>query len=105
MELRSYWFFKDETIRSLTNHDGDGDDYENVMKSEFAPTLLQTYSTSNLTTSNFRAYFISFNSTNVGRFFWSLIPKDCIEVQKEKKKVVVLCPRSSKNVKLGNFTS
>ena len=42
MKLRNHWFFKDETIRSLTNHDGDGDGYENVTKSEFAPALLQT---------------------------------------------------------------
>ena len=51
-----------------------------------------------------RAFFISFNSSNVGRFFWLLITKDCIEVQ-EKEKRVVLCPRPLKNVKLGNFTS
>ena len=33
---------------------------------------------------------ISFNSSNVGNFFWSLILKDCIEVEEKKKKVIVL---------------
>ena len=30
--------------------------------------------------------------------------KDCIKVQKKKKKVVVLCSRPRQNVKLGSFT-
>ena len=41
----------------------------------------------------YRAYSIPFNSSNLGNFFWSSILKDCIEVQKEKKKVVALCSR------------
>ena len=45
------------------------------------------------------------NSSNVGEFFWSLVPRDCIEFQEKKKKVVVLCSRPSRNVKLGTFTS
>ena len=56
-----------------------------TLKSEFA--LPQTY----------RAYSISFNSSNVGKFFWSWIIKDCIKVQKKKKKIVVrLFPSSTK---------
>ena len=34
-----------------------------------------------------RAYSISFNSSNVGKYFWSWILKDCIKVQEKKKKV------------------
>ena len=47
------------------------------LKSEVA--LLRTLSRS-----------ISFNSSNVGNFFWSLILKDCIEVEEKKKKVIAL---------------
>ena len=36
-----------------------------------------------------RTYSTSFNSTNVGQFFWSWILKDCSEVQEKKKKVLV----------------
>ena len=42
----------------------------------------------------YRAYSISFSSSNVGNFFWSWILKDCIKVRKKKKKVVALCSRS-----------
>ena len=45
---------------------------------------------------------ISFNSSDVGEFFWSSIPKDCIKVEKKKKEVVVLCSRSQQKVKLGS---
>ena len=38
----------------------------------------------------YRAYSLSFNSSKLGNFFWSWILKDCIEVQKKKKKVVAL---------------
>ena len=41
----------------------------------------------------YRAYSISFSSLNIGNFGGSLILKDCIEVQGEKNKVVVLCSR------------
>ena len=51
------------------------------LKSEAA--LFQTY----------RTYSISFNLSNVVNFLWSLILKDCIDVQENKKKVVVLCSR------------
>ena len=39
-----------------------------------------------------------------GKFFWSWILKDCIQVQEKKKKVVVFCSRPRQNVKLGSFT-
>ena len=56
-----------------------------TLKSEFA--LPQTY----------RAYSITFNSSNVGKFFWSWILKECIKVEEKKKKVVVrLFPFSTK---------
>ena len=46
-------------------------------------------------------YFTSFNSTNVGDFFWIWILKDWIEVQQKRwKKIVVLCSRSQQNVKV-----
>ena len=53
----------------------------------------------------YHAYSISFNSTNVGNFFWSWILKDCIELDEKKKNVVVLCSRPPRNVKMGIFTS
>ena len=63
------------------------------LKSEYQ--LHQTY----------RAYYVSFNLSNVGKFLWSSIPKDCIEVKKKKTKLVLLCSRPLQNMKLGNFTS
>ena len=50
-----------------------------------------------------RTYSISFNSSNVGKLFWSCILKDCIEVQGNKKKVVrhfhvVVMQRRQRNV-------
>ena len=41
----------------------------------------------------YRAYSISFNSSNVGQFLWSWTLKDCIKVKGKKEKVVVLCSR------------
>ena len=38
-----------------------------------------------------RTYSTSFNSTNVGKFFWSWTLTDCSEVQEKKKKVLVSC--------------
>ena len=52
----------------------------------------------------YRAYSISFNSLNVGKYFCSWILKDCIKVQEKKRQVVVLCSRPRQNVKLGTFT-
>ena len=51
----------------------------------------------------YRTYFITFNLSNVGKIFWSLILKDCIKVQEKKKKVVFLCSRPQQNAKLGTF--
>ena len=51
------------------------------------------------------AYSVSFTQSNVGKFFWSWIPKDSIKVQEKKKKLVVLGSRLRQNVKLGTFTS
>ena len=45
----------------------------------------------------FRAYSISFNSSNVGKFFWSWILKDGIKVHEKKNKFVVLCYRPRQN--------
>ena len=50
------------------------------------------------------AYSNSFNSSSVGKFFWSWILKDCIKGQEKKKKVVVLCSCPRQKVKLGTFT-
>lgn len=49
----------------------------------------------------YRAFSISFISSNVGGFFGSWILKACIIVQEKKKSVVVLC---SQNVKIGSLT-
>ena len=38
-------------------------------------------------------------------FSWSWVLKDFIQVQKEERKFVVVCPRPPLNVKLGGFTS
>ena len=43
----------------------------------------------------YRAYSISFNSANNGKFFWSWLLKDCIEVQ-EKKNCCFLFMSSTK---------
>ena len=53
----------------------------------------------------YRAYSISFTQSNVGKLFWSLLPKDSIKVQEKKKKLAVLCSRLWQNVKLGTLTS
>ena len=39
----------------------------------------------------------------LAKFFWNWILKDCIKIQEEKKKVIVLCSRPRHNVKLGTF--
>ena len=50
-----------------------------------------------------RAYSISFNSWNVGNFFWSLILKDCIKVHEKKKEVAVLCSHPLKKINTMHF--
>ena len=47
---------------------------------------------------------MSLTSSNVGKRFWSWILKNCIKLQRKKKKVDVLCSRSRQNVNLGTFT-
>ena len=49
------------------------------------------------------AYSTSFNSSNVGKFLWSWILKDCIKVQEKKTKIVVLCSRPRQKRVNGNF--
>ena len=62
---------------SLSSDDGDG--YENV-----------TYKVNSRCFKLYRAYSISFSSSNLGIFFfWSCILKYCSKVQEKKKKVVV----------------
>ena len=63
-------------MESLSNDDGDG--YENV-----------TYKVNSRCVRLYRAYFISFSSSNLGTFFWSWILKYCSKVHEKKKKVVV----------------
>ena len=50
------------------------------LKSEFARFKL------------YRAYSISFTSSNVGKCFWSWILKDCIKVQEKKRKFLSCVP-------------
>ena len=78
-------------LRSLNNDDGDG--YENV-----------TYKVNLRCFKRYRAYSISFNSSNVGKFFWSWILKDRIKVYEKKRKLVVSCSRPRQNVQLDTFT-
>ena len=40
----------------------------------------------------YRAYSISFTSSNVGKCFWSWILKDCIKVQEKKRKLLSSVP-------------
>ena len=78
-------------IGSLRNDSGDG--YENV-----------TWKVNLRCFKLYRAYSIWFHSSNVGKFYYSWIVKDCIKVQEEKKKIVFFCSRPRQNVKLGSFT-
>lgn len=45
----------------------------------------------------YRVYSTSFNSTKNGKFLWSWILKNCIEVQEKKMKIVVLHSRYPQN--------
>ena len=51
----------------------------------------------------YRAYSISFISSNVGNFFWSSILKDCIEVQEKKKESRCLVFTSLKKREIRQF--
>ena len=75
------------------NNDGKG--YENVTLKVKSARCFKIY----------RAYSVSFNSSNVRNFLWSSILKDCIEVREKKGEVLVLRSRPLQNVKLGSFTS
>ena len=77
-------------LGSLGNNDGDG--YENVTQ-KVKSRCFKLY----------RAYSFSFNSSNVDNFLWIWILKDCIEVQKKKKREiryfhVVVVQRRQRNV-------
>ena len=63
--------------KSLSDNDGDG--YENDTLKVNSPCFKL-----------YRAYSISFISSNVGNIFLSWILKDCIKIQEKKQKVVVL---------------
>ena len=81
-------------LESLSNNDvgGGGDDSENVTEKVKSRGLKVN-----------RAYSISFDSSMVGNFFWSLILKDCIKGPEKKRKLVFLCSRPRQIVKLGNY--
>ena len=51
----------------------------------------------------YRAYSVSFNSSNVGKCFWSWILKDCIKVHEKKKKVAVRAFTSWTKREIGHF--
>ena len=68
---------------SLTNNDGNV--YKNVTR-KVNSRYFKLY----------RAYSISFNSSNDSEFFWSWILKDCFKVQGKKNKVVVFVHASTK---------
>ena len=68
------WLFLVEVIGSLSNNESDGYGYENVTQ-KVNLRFLKLY----------RARSISFNSSNVGNFFWSWILKGSIKVQEMKK--------------------
>ena len=67
-------------IASLGNNDGDGHEY---VTQKVKSRCFKLY----------RAYSISFISSNVGNIFLSWILKDCIKIQEKKQKVVVLFSR------------
>ena len=67
-------------LESLSNNDGDGDGSENVTEKVKSRGLKVN-----------RAYSISFDSSKVGKFFWSLILKDCIKEPEKKKGNLFSC--------------
>ena len=77
---------------SNNDGDGDGDDSENVTEKVKSRGLKLN-----------RAYSISFDSSIVGSFFWSLILKDCIKEPEKKRKLVFLSSRPRQIVKLGAY--
>ena len=79
-------------LENLSNNDGGGDNSENVTEKVKSRGLNVN-----------RAYSISFDSSMVGKFFWSLILKDCIKGPEKKRKLVLLCSRPRQIVKLGTY--
>ena len=79
-------------LESLSNNDGGGDNSVNVTEKVKSRGLKVN-----------RAYSISFDSSKVGKFFWSLILKDCIREPEKKRKLVFLCSRPRQIVKLSTY--
>ena len=75
-------------IRSLSNDNGNV--YENV-----------TYKVNSRCLKLYCNYSISFNSSNVVKFFFSWILNHRIKVQEKKKKAGVVCSHPQQKVKLG----
>ena len=71
-------------LESLSNNDGGGDDSENVTEKVKSRGLKIN-----------RAYSISFDSSIVGKFFWSLILKDCIKEPEKKESCFLVFPSST----------
>ena len=46
----------------------------------------------------YRTYSISFDSSNVGKFFWSWILKNCIKFRQEKESCCLVFPSSTNHV-------
>ena len=107
-------------IGSFSNNDGDSHCYRAFLKpvTRYVARLARVHSRGRLVTDGFenvaykvksqclnfyRAYSISFNSSNEGNFFSSWILKGCSDVQQKKKKVA-LCSRPPQDVKLDIFT-
>ena len=80
----SLFILKEESVR---NNDGGG--YKNVIW-KVCSRCFKLYG----------VYSISFNSANNSEFCWSWILNECIKVQKKKKKIVVLCSRPPRNLKI-----
>ena len=70
-------------VESLSKNDGDG--YENI-----------TWKVNLCCFKLYRFYSILFNPPKVGKFFWSWILKDCIEVEEMKRKSSIVSTSYSK---------
>ena len=79
-----------EVIGNLKNQDEDG--YENVTTKGNSRCLKR-----------YRAYSISFNSSNVGKCFWSWILKDCIKVLEKERKLLSCVPVLDKKSEIRHF--
>ena len=90
--LRLFLLYYTGILGSLSDNDGDG--YENV-----------TWKAKWRCFKFYRAYFISFNSSNLGIFFPELSSKGWIEVHKKRRKSSPCVHVLPQNVKLGIFAS